>query len=61
MWDQESTTRCTGVHEEIEALKDAFLALCKQGKYDEAAELMYTEKAVIGVGGADLAPARAST
>ncbi len=37
------------------------MALSKQGKFAEAVELVYAEKAVFGVGGADLAPARAST
>jgi hypothetical protein len=48
------------VHEEIEAVKNAFMDLSKQGKYAEAAEHLYTENAVLAVGGIDLAPARAS-
>jgi hypothetical protein len=52
-------TYCAGVHEEIEAAKNVFKDLSKQGKYAEAAEYLYTENAVLAVGGIDLAPARA--
>lgn len=52
-------TSCAGVHEEIEAAKDVFYDLAKHGKYAEAVEHLYTEKAIHGVGGTDLSPARA--